>query len=307
MKTRWLLGLLLVLVLTGTACAPRSQPVIPTLMVLPTLTFSPVPTVTQAPPTPLPTTPPVLLPTATRPSPTPTPGIQPTPTLAAISSVLVTPEQLVAGLHANCIPQMAEVRVVLNGPVGNDVQVLLKWDYVGRPTSRPGVPMTQASPNEFTATLGPFERDLNVTYRFVLLRGSQQAISEDYVLPVNECTAPTPAPTSPYSMVISPTPTPTYGAELSVKAISTTVQTDEETPVQIALGWTGGVPPYTIDRVMQPRYGALDGVGPVRVYIPNPGFKGIDSFTYAVTDGNGQASTGTITIYVGIAPPTPAP
>lgn len=307
MRMARLWGIVLALLVSG-ACAPA--PEIPTLMVLPTITASPVPTVTQPPDTPAP--PPTAapaLPTATPVAPTGTATSTPlpTPTLVPISSILLNTDHLVQGLHDNCVPQVAEVRVLLAGPVGEDTQVLLKWDYEGQFTSRPGAPLERISPNEFTGTLGPFDRAQTVIYRAIVLRGQIQLLSDEIRLPVNACTAPTPAPTSPYGITRTATPTPTYGAELSVQAASQSVQTEADTPIQVPLTWTGGVPPYTIDRVTRPRAGTLDGVGPVRVYIPEPGFIGIDRFTFVITDGNAQASTGTITIYVGVEPPTPQP
>ncbi len=295
------------LLLAAAACAPA--PEIPTLMVLPSLTFTPVATVTS-PPTLPPTSPPALLPTAT-PVPavtsTPAPTEPPTPTVVPVADILLEAEALVQGLHANCVPQTVGVRVILAGPVGEDTQVLLKWDYEGRPSSRPGTPLERLSPNEFSGTLGPFERALPVLVRAIVSRGRAESLSGEYRLVVAVCDAPTPAPTSPYGIMLTATPTPTYGADLSVQAASLTLGTDRDTPLQVALTWTGGVPPYTLDRVSRPRYGTLDGTGPVRVYIPNPNFSGIDRFTFVVTDGNAQASMGTVTIYVGIEPPTAEP
>lgn len=303
-------GLLIGLLLIGAACAPA--PEIPTLMVLPSLTFTPVPTVTSPPATPTepPTGAPAVLPTATFvpiATGTPIPTQPPTPTLVPVAEIVLEAEALVQGLHANCVPQSAGVRVILAGPVGEDTRVLLKWDYEGRPTSRLGTPLERVSPNEFSGTLGPFERALPVLVRAIVSRGRAEALSEEYRIAVEGCNAPTPEPTSPYGITLTATPTPTYGADLSVRAVPQVLGIDPDAPLQIVLSWTGGVPPYTLDRVSRPRYGALDGTGPVRVYIPNPGFTGVDRFTFVVTDGNAQASMGTITIYVGIEPPTPAP
>ena len=68
--------------------------------------------------------------------------------------------------------------------------------------------------------------------------------------------------------------------------------------IGITLGWEGGVPPFTIDHVYQPSHGQLIGAGLSWIYQPQAGFSGTDSFTFRVTDGNGQASTGTITLDV---------
>lgn len=298
-----LLGLL---VLAIGACAPT--PDVPTLMVLPTITAAPLTSATPVPPTAQLATIAPLLPTATPvASSTPVPSPLPTGTPVPISDLTVLPDRLTQGLHSNCTPQTAEVRVNMAGPLPDDAQVLLKWDYSGQFTSRPGNAMEALSATEYRGTLGPFERAQDVVYRVIVIQGRSQEISEDYMLAVEECTASTPAPTSPYGIQRTATPTPTYGADLSVQATNQTVTTEVDTALQITLSWRGGVSPYTISRVIPPRYGVLDGVGPVRVYIPPANFSGIDSFTYVVTDGNGQASMGTITIYVGMEPPTDEP
>lgn len=288
------------------ACAPA--PDIPTLMALPSVTFTAVSTAAPDSATAVLATPVPQRVTATPvASSTPAPSALPTATPVPISELTVIPQRVVQALHTNCIPQTAEVRVIMAGPLANDAQVLLKWDYAGQFTSRPGTPMEALSPVEYRGALGPFERAQDVVYRAIVIQGREQIISEDYTLPVTECNAATPAATSPYGINRTATPTPAYGAELSVRAVSEALFTEVDTPLQVTISWQGGVPPYTISRVMPPRYGSLDGVGPVRVYIPPANFSGIDSFTYVITDGNEQASMGTLTIYIGVDPPTSEP
>ncbi|NPV68165.1 MAG: hypothetical protein HPY64_13580 [Anaerolineae bacterium] len=293
--------LLLVVGLVLSACQGRPPIVVPTLLVLPSVT--PTAVATAAPL--VTATPPPVLPTATFPTATPTLSPTPRPTLVSVASISHAPDQLVTGLHPGCQPQLAQVRAVLSAPA--EVQVLLQSYYIDRPTSRPGVPMQPLGPAEFAATLGPYTQAGTILYRVVVLRGGEQAISEDRTLEVLDCPNPTPLPTNRYGVSPTVTPTPPYGAALSVRAASQTVVLPPDTPTTIFLTWEGGLPPYVIDRVTQPRYGALDGAGPMRVYIPQPGFSGIDSFTFVVTDGNGQASMGTITLLVGIEPSVTPP
>ncbi len=291
---------LVLVLLVLSACQSRPPIVVPTLAVLPSVT--PTATSTVAPLLPPTATLPPVLPTAT--VPTATPSLTPTarPTLVSVAEVSHIPPQLVTGLHAGCQPQMAQVRAVLSGQA-TDIQVLLQSYYIDRPTSRPGVPMQPVGAAEYGATLGPYPQAGTIVYRVVVVRGGQQTISADQTLEVIDCPNPTPLPTNRYGVSPTVTPTPPYGAALSVRAIDQTVTVPPDTPTTIVLTWEGGLPPYVIDRVTEPRYGALDGAGPMRIYIPQPGFTGRDSFTFVVTDGNGQASMGTITLLVGSAPP----
>lgn len=66
-------------------------------------------------------------------------------------------------------------------------------------------------------------------------------------------------------------------------------------------GWTvsAGTPPGNGTVVVNP-----DGTA---TYTPNNGFLGDDSFTYAVTDGNGAKATATVTVTVNAAPIAPLP
>jgi len=294
--------LLLIALLALSACQARPPIVVPTLAVLPSVTPTPVPTV--APLLLATATAPAVLPTATFPIATPTLSPTPRPTLAGVAGVSHAPAQVVTGLHPGCQPQVAQVRAALSGPAG-EARVLLQAYYADRPSSRPGTPM-QAVAGEYVGELGPFTRAGTILYRVVVLRGGEQTVSADQTLEVIDCPNPTPLPTNRYGVSPTMTATPPYGAALSVRAADQTITTPPDTPVTILLTWEGGLPPYVIDRVTQPRFGALDGAGPMRVYIPEPGFTGRDSFTFVVTDGNGQASLGTITLLVGIEP-TAAP
>ncbi len=50
--------------------------------------------------------------------------------------------------------------------------------------------------------------------------------------------------------------------------------------------------------VGKPSYGDLSGTGPTLVYTPDPGFVGVDSFTFQVNDGISNSNTATVTITV---------
>jgi len=45
---------------------------------------------------------------------------------------------------------------------------------------------------------------------------------------------------------------------------------------------------------------AITGGGTGLTYMPNPGFTGVDTFTYTLSDGNGGAATATVTVTVGL-------
>jgi LPXTG-site transpeptidase (sortase) family protein len=54
----------------------------------------------------------------------------------------------------------------------------------------------------------------------------------------------------------------------------------------------------TLDSFTQPGHGTLTLVGSNLEYVPEPGYSGVDSFYYTVTDGNGTKSTATVDINV---------
>jgi Bacterial Ig domain len=56
-----------------------------------------------------------------------------------------------------------------------------------------------------------------------------------------------------------------------------------------------------------PAHGAIGFVGSVVTYTPAHGYVGLDSFTYAVSDGVGGSATGTVNINVADQPPVAAP
>ena len=75
--------------------------------------------------------------------------------------------------------------------------------------------------------------------------------------------------------------------------------TEEGKDVTITLG--GSDPEnntLTFIIVNQPTNGTLTGTAPNLTYTPNPGFVGIDSFTYKVSDGSMESATVTVTIDV---------
>ena len=54
--------------------------------------------------------------------------------------------------------------------------------------------------------------------------------------------------------------------------------------------------------VQGPSYGMLSGVPPIVTYTPNTGFKGKDSFTFRVNDGQADSNIATVTTYVWTQP-----
>jgi cellulose biosynthesis protein BcsQ len=75
--------------------------------------------------------------------------------------------------------------------------------------------------------------------------------------------------------------------------------TDEDTPLAITLTATdreGSPLKYNVTK--GPLNGALAGVTPNLRYIPKAGFRGVDAFTYDVSDGQGGMDTATVTIRV---------
>ena len=63
----------------------------------------------------------------------------------------------------------------------------------------------------------------------------------------------------------------------------------------------------TIVSVSAPQNGSATPAGVLVNYSPNPGFSGTDSFTYAVSDGEGGAATATVTVAVAASLPTQVP
>ena len=87
-------------------------------------------------------------------------------------------------------------------------------------------------------------------------------------------------------------------------ALSQTVTTDQDTPVDITLTATSpqGFPlTYTVLTV--PTHGTLSGSAPNLTYTPNTGYIGADAFTFRVNDGTTNSNTATVSITVrGLAP-----
>ncbi len=77
--------------------------------------------------------------------------------------------------------------------------------------------------------------------------------------------------------------------------------TDEEVPVTIAVLSNDSDPdgdPLVIQSVTQPEHGSVINNGTDVTYSPDPGFSGIDTFTYTVSDGNGASGSASVTIVV---------
>ncbi len=299
-----ILPLALAALLLLAACGTRPAAVpIPTAVQLPTITPTPVPTVVPPTITPLVITRPPLLPTATRATSTPTSTPSPTEEVLYVEDVSSENARLLIDLHDNCRPQVTTVTAVIRSVVPI-TSVTINWLWQGQFASRAGIPMQSTARADWTAELGPFRRTGIVVY-WVAARDSNgvEVRSEEYLLEVAACTADTPTPLPTGGPV--PTATPPYGEELSVHALDLAITVANTEAVTLVLGWEGGVPPYTLDRVTQPNHGAVGGAGPSRIYFPEPGYEGPDSFTFRVLDGNGQASTGTV--FIEVRPGAPPP
>lgn len=101
-------------------------------------------------------------------------------------------------------------------------------------------------------------------------------------------------------------PSPGCGAETGINCIPSaddvSAFTEFETPVAINLSGAdsdGFVAEYNVSA---PTNGTISGAGANRVYTPNSGFFGVDSFTYTVTDNDG-AESDPATISVTVAEP----
>ena len=78
------------------------------------------------------------------------------------------------------------------------------------------------------------------------------------------------------------------------------VTTLEDTAVGIQLTYSDpdGPGPYTVTLVTPPSNGMLTGQGNDRIYTPNAGFVGTDTFTWQVNDGAANSNVATVTITV---------
>lgn len=85
-----------------------------------------------------------------------------------------------------------------------------------------------------------------------------------------------------------------------------TVGTTQDAPVDIQLVHTDtdGPGPYIVTIVLQPADGALTGTDNDRIYTPNAGFTGSDSFTWKVNDGIDDSNEATVSITVSPICPT---
>lgn len=77
------------------------------------------------------------------------------------------------------------------------------------------------------------------------------------------------------------------------------VTTDEDTPVEISLAGSdpeGSTLAFHV--VSGPAHGMLSGTGPMMIYTPAADYHGLDSFTYAVSDGELDSDTATVSITI---------
>ena len=81
------------------------------------------------------------------------------------------------------------------------------------------------------------------------------------------------------------------------------VSTDEDAPVAINLAASdadGDALSYQI--VASPSHGSLSGTAPNLTYTPNPGYTGLDSFTFKANDGLADSNIATVTVNVTAKP-----
>jgi hypothetical protein len=97
---------------------------------------------------------------------------------------------------------------------------------------------------------------------------------------------------------------PNRAAVVSGAATTTPVDTPKAIPLA-ARDPDGDA--LTLRIVSQPRHGTAGLTGAVARYVPEPGFTGIDRFTFAAWDGSTDSNLGTITVNVGGTAPSGAP
>ncbi len=86
-----------------------------------------------------------------------------------------------------------------------------------------------------------------------------------------------------------------------------TISTDEDTPVAVTLsGQDADGDPLSFAVADGPANGTLSGTAPDLLYTPNPGFHGLDAFTYTASDGTDESAPATVTITVVRANTPPA-
>jgi len=84
--------------------------------------------------------------------------------------------------------------------------------------------------------------------------------------------------------------------------------TDEGLPVAVLLLLNDSDPdgdPLEIESVTIPDHGTVEIVGGELVYTPDPGFDGVETFSYTISDGKGETSTATV--FIAVAPVNDAP
>ena len=77
--------------------------------------------------------------------------------------------------------------------------------------------------------------------------------------------------------------------------------TEQATSVPVALlGTDEDNDPLNYSIIQDPENGSLSGTGSTRVYLPNPGFVGIDSFLFMIDDG--ELASGAATVEITVTP-----
>jgi len=85
--------------------------------------------------------------------------------------------------------------------------------------------------------------------------------------------------------------TTSYGRSVTISVLANDSDPDGDT--------------LSILSVAQPPNGSVSVNGTLLTYTPNPGFSGVDHFTYTISDGHGGTSTAAVTVTVTLAAPPP--
>nr|WP_242544529.1 kelch repeat-containing protein [Corallococcus sp. NCSPR001] len=82
-------------------------------------------------------------------------------------------------------------------------------------------------------------------------------------------------------------------------ALNASLSVSKNTPVAVTLsGADADSDSLTYAIVQAPQHGTLSGAGASHVYTPQPGYSGVDTFTFRVSDGVADSNLGTVTLRV---------
>jgi hypothetical protein len=256
---------------------------------IPTLIPSPTPTVTVPAPTqPLPSpNPPTEVPTATDPPPPmATQTLPPTPSPAPTSTAVPTdtpPSNTPPEISP--VPGMTIEEDTTAGPIVfsvSDQETPPEELQVAARSSNPAlVPQGNisvgGSSSERTLTINPAANQsgsTTITITVTDASGGQASTAFELVVtPVNDV----PIAQDDFASTIQDTP-------VSIQLLANDIDVDGDL--------------LQIDSIGSPAYGSLQVQGEAVLYIPAPGYTGLDLFTYTVTDGNFGSLPATVTITI---------